>query len=633
MMVLEYLHASLAALLENHPNLPLHFKERILLDVTVGLRFLHERKHPIIHRDLTTNNVLVTEDLRAKISDLGMARILPTSLVREMTTAPGNIHFMPPEALTPDPVYDVKLDMFSLGVVILHVVLQTWPSPNKASTSMDPLKGLIAHSEVERRTHHFRKMDSGQPLTQLAESCLNNSPESRPSAKEAHSLLQPLVMHSSHLFSSSLESFRRQKEVEEKNRTLKSHSQDVESQMHKILQDVYGKDVLCESEVRELIEQLRSIVRDTRSILYSSDQVSYDYTLQHRLVVAYKIPSSSSPSMLSSSSSSSSTSETNTTDMLRICSLSPQNMHPVSLTLHPPVNHTFSGTYVKTVISGLSKSFGVAVNNDQLYVVDNLGWNGVHICNITDSETTTPTAIIESASSMEVKISGMPLEKCWGPSGVAIDGEKNIILADMCSHRVVKFSPDGTFLHSSGKLLEYGSDTGEFNKPIGVCVSRKGDIYVCDLENHRILVLNSNLRSQQEFGKYGKGQCEFHHPRDVAFDSKKNMYVVDCSNYCVKVFSPDFQFLRKIGREGKEVDQFRSPSSLCIDRRDYVYVTDRSSNCVKVFDPSGKFVMSFGGDRDGREEFKFNKPMGIAIDNSGNVFVSDSYNGRVLMFE
>ena len=557
-----------------------------------------------------------------------MARILPTSLVREMTAVPGNIDFMPPEAMVPNPVYDVKLDMFSLGALILHVVLQTWPSPNLGKTSVDPLNpnGIIAHSEVERRAHLFSKMDSNNPLNSLATSCLNNNPDSRPSAKEAHSLLQPLVMSSSHLFCSSLESFHRHKGMVERNQMFKGHSQDVEIQLHKILQDVSGKNVLCESEVRELVEQLRSVVHSTSSVLHGLERIQFDYTSQRRLIVAYrKLPSSLPSSSLT-------TCEDEMPDLLRICSARSANAHPISLTLCPPVSHTFSGTFVKTIISGLRKTFGVAVRNDQLYVVDNLGWNGVLVCNITDCHSTQPRGIVSATSSLETSTIGMPPEKCWYPSSVAIDKENNIILTDMGSHRVLKFCHDGTFICSSGKLLESGSEVGEFDKPLGVCVARSGDIYVCDLENHRIQVLDDSLQCQRVLGQLGNGQSEFHHPRDVAFDSKNNIYVVDCSNFCVKVFTPDFQFLRQIGCEGKDLNQFRSPSSLCIDSRDYVYVTDRSSNCVKIFDPSGKFVMLFG-DYYERTEFSFNKPMGIAVDSKGHIFVSDSYNGRVVMFE
>ena len=73
-------------------------------------------------------------------------------------------------------------------------------------------------------------------------------------------------------------------------------------------------------------------------------------------------------------------------------------------------------------------------------------------------------------------------------------------------------------------------------------------------------------------------------------------------------------------------------SSICIDSNDYLYITDKKQCCVKIVDPEGKFVMKFGGTKE-KSEFQFVKPKGIAVDDRGRLFVSDSDNGRVLMFE
>ncbi len=617
-LVMECMHASLTSCLGSHPGIPMHCKQRILLDVTHGLQFLHERNDPIIHRDLTANNILVTEDMRAKISDLGVAKIIPRDVLQTHTVAPGNTCYMPPEALVDSPNYTTKLDIFSLGILIMHVILQAWPLPHREATSPDPLypgsKRLIANSEVERRANHFKKMDATHPLTQMAEWCLSNDPEARPTAREVSDLLEPLVLQSSSLFLPFLESLEKKGEIEKRNEALQDLSHDVERQLHKILQDMCSNPTLNEVQLDGVVNQLQAISRSTRSVLYGSESEPYD-TSQHRFVVAYTPPRS--------------VPENKASDFLLISSASP-TPHPLSMTVATSINIPFSGTYVKTIASGLRQPRGLATNGDHLYVVDNYGWYGVQICSISGIEQT--RAVVLSSSKAE--FTGMSLEKCWRPSGVAIDGENNIILVDTQSHRVLKFDTDGELLGSSGKIMESGNGIGEFDRPLGVAVVRNGEVYVCDRGNHRIQVLNVNLLSQRMFGQLGSGRCEFHHPWDIAFDSKGNIYVVDCSNYCVKVFTPGFtSFLRHIGKEGKESDQFSGPSSICIDRNDFVFVTDMVQCCVKVFTSAGDFVMSFGNKFHEKTEFRFNKPMGIAVDSKGCVFLSDSNNGRVLMFE
>ena len=93
-------------------EIPLHQKLSILQDTSLGLRYLHNRHPPIVHRDLTPNNILLGSRLEAKITDLGVAKVMKdTDSGRKMSKAPGTPHFMPPEALDDNPVYDASLDM------------------------------------------------------------------------------------------------------------------------------------------------------------------------------------------------------------------------------------------------------------------------------------------------------------------------------------------------------------------------------------------------------------------------------------------------------------------------------------------------------------------------------------------
>jgi len=154
-MVMEKMQESVTSLVENHDNIPLLVKLSILHDVSLGLRYLHGHDPVIIHRDLTPNNILVTPYLEAKITDLGVAKVMMEGNCKTMTETPGTPVFMPPEALGDRPVYGPSLDVFSFGGVILHFISQKWPNL-KAVKQINPETGKQEIlSEVGRRREYI----------------------------------------------------------------------------------------------------------------------------------------------------------------------------------------------------------------------------------------------------------------------------------------------------------------------------------------------------------------------------------------------------------------------------------------------------------------------------------------------
>ena len=121
LLVMERLDMSLDDLLVGVPNLPLTLKVSCLEDVCKGLDYLHQRDHPIIHRDLTARNVLLTSSLSAKISDMGNSRIVPNRLAWTLSQQPGTLVYMPPEA---NSRYGPPLDIFSFGHLALYTLIQ-----------------------------------------------------------------------------------------------------------------------------------------------------------------------------------------------------------------------------------------------------------------------------------------------------------------------------------------------------------------------------------------------------------------------------------------------------------------------------------------------------------------------------
>ena len=175
------------------PYIPLGLKCSILQDIARGIAYLHKQKPPVIHRDLTAANVLLNSAMVAKIADMGMARILPDKTDATLTKQPGASVYMPPEALEDRSHYNTSIDMFSLGVIVIFMLAQEFPHDLKAPTYTCAVKGLVARTELKRRAKYTAKIYSAFPMShtliQLIESCLENSPECRPSIDQALELL------------------------------------------------------------------------------------------------------------------------------------------------------------------------------------------------------------------------------------------------------------------------------------------------------------------------------------------------------------------------------------------------------------------------------------------------------------
>lgn len=192
-IVMEYLPNSLSNLVKNKPMIPRYLQISILYNITLGLAYLHGHTPAIIHRDLTANNVLLTSNMVAKIADLGVARILDLTPKRAMqlTQAPGTAAYMPPEALAQNPSYNTKIDIFSFGVLALHLVSQVWPIPTEAVRVVGNGR-LLPVSEADRRKAQFDLMGTDHCLYQLTTECLQNDPAQRPDISKVVFTLETL---------------------------------------------------------------------------------------------------------------------------------------------------------------------------------------------------------------------------------------------------------------------------------------------------------------------------------------------------------------------------------------------------------------------------------------------------------
>ena len=192
-LLMENLHSDLSGFLEAHPQFPLPLKLSILSDVTYGLFYLHTYNPSIVHRDLTARNVLLTSDGRAKIADLGVAKLLtPQALmaVNKHTTAPGQPLYMPPEALTENPECTPKIDIFSFGHLSLFTINQEDPEVFEVAVTPEALRqGSI---QAMKRRPALDKIGKGHCMYPLITRCLHDNPARRPDTVELTEKVQVL---------------------------------------------------------------------------------------------------------------------------------------------------------------------------------------------------------------------------------------------------------------------------------------------------------------------------------------------------------------------------------------------------------------------------------------------------------
>lgn len=191
-MVTERIDSTLRSRYQRSPELTAFDEVRILSETASALAYIHS--HDLVHRDLTTRNVLVTTDGRVKVADVGVARQMPESISgasaeAALTRAPGALLYMSPEAVstTDDDdtvIYDQQMDVFSFGVLAAEVIARRDPSKDLLVTDRFQGPADCRHlvPEVERRRKDLEAVGQSHPLYPLIVQCLHNDPEQRPTS-------------------------------------------------------------------------------------------------------------------------------------------------------------------------------------------------------------------------------------------------------------------------------------------------------------------------------------------------------------------------------------------------------------------------------------------------------------------
>ena len=240
-----------------------------------------------------------------------------------------------------------------------------------------------------------------------------------------------------------------------------------------------------------------------------------------------------------------------------------------------------------------------------------------------------------------------------GPSGVAVDNEGNVYVADAGNNLIRKITTDGTVSTLAGTVAAV--DTGNtvtseplFSGPSGVAVDASGNVYVADAGNNEIRVISPSGVVNTLAGDLNAGYADgtgssarFNNPIGVAVDASGNVYVADLLNNLIRKITPGGVVTTVAGsgstgsNDGQGVAaSFYFPNSLAADASGNLYVTDAVNDLIRKVASDGTVSTIAGNGSAGflngtGTATSFNDPAGIAVDDMGNLFVADANNNLI----
>ena len=277
-LLMELLDESLTKMLERSQRPLAYFTEiNICHDIALAVAYLHS--NDIIHRDLSSNNVLVIAKSRAKVTDFGMSKLAGAApTMTPLTMCPGTLAYMAPEALEEPPRYTKKLDVFSEGVIMIQVCTRLWPEPGPRSKTVPFPASPTGTTKVpvlepERRKNHIDIIDRSHPLLAIAMDCLRYQERERPSSEELCQRLAGLKSNTE--YGESVQ--REQNDIATLERQIGEmqvrEAATVQQLRNELQVTIRSKDDQLQQQEREERE-LRSLIRRLKQQLEEQEQVT-----------------------------------------------------------------------------------------------------------------------------------------------------------------------------------------------------------------------------------------------------------------------------------------------------------------------------------------------------------------------
>ena len=197
-----------------------------------------------------------------------------------------------------------------------------------------------------------------------------------------------------------------------------------------------------------------------------------------------------------------------------------------------------------------------------------------------------------------------------GPWGIAVTGE-DILVTDTSHDSLFLF--DKKSMKLKNRTGTKGKE-GQLNNPSGLSIDTNGDVFVAESSNHRISIFSKALEFKNWFGTK-----QLHSPEDVKL-TNECVVVLDSSPNCINFFSRNGTLLSSCISQGRGQDcSVEIPCFFCLDPAENVIISDTYKHAIKIFSKSGQRIHTIGKKGNGKGEFI--RPHGICISQLGTIFV------------
>jgi DNA-binding beta-propeller fold protein YncE len=257
----------------------------------------------------------------------------------------------------------------------------------------------------------------------------------------------------------------------------------------------------------------------------------------------------------------------------------------------------------------------VATDSQQRVILSDPRGNAVHV--------------LDPRGKTSFRIPGGNGRRLQQPAGIAVDADDNIYVADAAKGMVLMFDRNGNFVRTLGDL----KGEPEFARPDGIAIDRKsGRLYMVDTPSNMVFQLDLNGKVLKKCGRErnGLGVGQFDEPTEIAI-SQGRIFVLDGAGVRIQILDFDLNVVGGFELPHGFHRRINLEDGLGADLQGDIFVSSFHGAIIRMFSQAGRLLASFG--QPGRRVGEFEGPDGLWVDASNRLYVADSGNGRVQLFQ